>query len=95
MSINYEQLCDVQGFATCTTCGHDAQTTYNGECVYCYADIADYLVAMTVEYQQLCARDHDHCSYGHALDIEYGITGAKYPDGIRPVFMTEDDPYQR
>lgn len=95
MEMIFNSTCEVSGFEYCTTCAEPVDATYDGECVHCYADIADYLVAMVVEYQELCARDDDHCSYGNALDIAYGLTGAKYPDGIRPVFMTENDPDQR
>ena len=56
---------------------------------------ADGLVAMAVEYEEICIRHGEYVSYGEALDIAYGLTDTPYPAGIRPVFMTEDDPYQR
>jgi hypothetical protein len=50
---------------------------------------------MTVEYVETSIRHGEYVTYGEALDIAYGLTGATYPEGIRPVFMTDDDPYQR
>jgi hypothetical protein len=83
----------VDHYEHCASCGEACETVFDHECKDCYP--TSQLIAMTVDYVEICIRHGEYVTYGEALDIAYGLTDTPYPNGIRPVFLTEDDPYQR